>query len=107
MAEYDDRNFVAAAEAMDTFAAVAAAAVDNVVALVVVIAAAVDGQSSITICDSIGLLLGSGAIDLMGSVRHGLRAARRKSTAESILRVFLEKNNNIRYFNLFSINYCH
>lgn len=100
LAEYDDRNFVAAAaEAMDTFAAVAAAAVDNVVALVVVVvvAAAVDGQSSITICDSIGLLLGSGAIDLMGSERHGLRAARRRSTAESILRVFLKTESNIRY----------
>lgn len=99
MAEYDDRNFVAAAaEAMDTFAAVAAAAaVDNVVValVVVVVAAAVDGQSSITICDSIGLLLGSGAIDLMGSERHGLRAARRRSTAESILRVFLKTESNI------------
>jgi len=48
-----------------------------------------DGQSSITICDSMGLLLGSGAAGLMGSVRHGLRAARRRSTAESIFRVFL------------------
>jgi len=48
-----------------------------------------DGQSSMTICDSMGLLLGSGAAGLMGSVRHGLRAARRRSTAESIFRVFL------------------
>lgn len=92
MTEYDDSNFVAAAAAaMDTFAA-AAAVVDDVVVVVVVVvvAAAVDGQSSITICDSIGLLLGSGAIDLMGSERHGLRAARRRSTAESIFRVFLQ-----------------
>lgn len=49
-----------------------------------------DGQSSMTICDSMGLLLGSGAAGLMGSVRHGFRAARRRSTAESIFRVFLQ-----------------
>lgn len=75
MAVYDDSNFVAVAAA-------AAYGVDADVS-------AEDGQSSITICDSIGLLLGSGAIDFIGSERHGLRAARRRSTAESIFRVFL------------------
>lgn len=72
MAEYDN-NFAVAAAAAVSFADVLA----------------VDGQSSMTICDSIGLLLGSGAIDFMGSERQGLRAARRRSTAESIFRVFL------------------
>jgi len=81
LAEYDS-NFAAAvaADAAVIFADVSA----------------VDGQSSITICDSIGLLLGSGAIDFMGSERHGLRAARRRSTAESIFRVFLLQRNSLR-----------
>lgn len=60
---------------------------------------AVDGQSSMTICDSMGLLLGSGAAGLIGSMRHGLRAARRKSTAESIFLVFLQHKQEMNIYN--------
>lgn len=71
-----------------------------VVVVLVFIAATDDGQSSITTCGSICLLTVTAGVAttcaicaiccaLIGSSRQGLRATRRRSAGESVLRHFL------------------